>query len=73
VDKCAVRYFEEFADDSECLYEVVKEKPEDNARMRASECEFYLYSAIEIYIALPEAKNANLISFLRGETETLEL
>lgn len=31
------------------------------------------YSAIEAYILLPEANNANLISFLRGETETLEL
>lgn len=31
------------------------------------------YSAIEAYILLPEAKNANLIAFLRGETETLTL
>lgn len=31
------------------------------------------YSAIEAYILLPEAKNANIISYLRGETETLEL
>ena len=31
------------------------------------------FSAIEAYILLPEANNANLISFLRGETETLEL
>lgn len=31
------------------------------------------YSAIEAYILLPEANNANLISYLRGETETLEL
>lgn len=31
------------------------------------------YSAIEAYIPLPEARNANLISYLRGETETLEL
>lgn len=31
------------------------------------------YSPIESYILQPEAKNANLISFLRGETETLEL
>jgi hypothetical protein len=31
------------------------------------------YSAIEAYILLPEANNASLISFLRGETETLEL
>lgn len=31
------------------------------------------FSAIEAYILLPEARNANLIAFLRGETETLEL
>jgi hypothetical protein len=31
------------------------------------------YSAIEAYILLPEANNENLISFLRGETETLTL
>lgn len=31
------------------------------------------YSAIETYIVLPEARNANLIAYLRGETETLEL
>jgi hypothetical protein len=31
------------------------------------------YSAIEAYILLPEARNDNLISYLRGETETLEL
>jgi hypothetical protein len=31
------------------------------------------YSAIEAYILLPEAKNANLIAFLKGETDNLEL
>jgi hypothetical protein len=31
------------------------------------------YSAIEAYILLPEANNANLIAYLRGETETLTL
>jgi hypothetical protein len=33
----------------------------------------YKYSPIEYYIGLPKARNANLISFLRGETELLEL
>jgi hypothetical protein len=33
----------------------------------------YRWSPIELYILLPEANNANLIAFLRGETETLEL
>lgn len=31
------------------------------------------FSAIEAYILLPEAQNASLISYLRGETETLTL
>lgn len=31
------------------------------------------YSAIEAYILLPEANNANLIAFLKGETDNLEL
>ena len=31
------------------------------------------YSMIEAYILLPEANNANLIAYLRGETETLTL
>lgn len=30
-------------------------------------------SSIEAYIMTPEAKNANLISYLKGETDTLEL
>lgn len=31
------------------------------------------WSPIEVYIQQPEANNANLISYLRGETETLDL
>jgi hypothetical protein len=31
------------------------------------------FSAIEAYILLPEANNANLIAFLKGETDNLEL
>lgn len=31
------------------------------------------FSAIEAYITLSEARNKNLIAYLRGETETLEL
>lgn len=33
----------------------------------------YHWSPIEYYIGFPEANNANLISYLRGETETLTL
>lgn len=31
------------------------------------------YSPIESYIMLPGAKNANLLAYLKGETDTLEL
>lgn len=31
------------------------------------------FSAIETYILLPGSKNANLIAYLKGETDTLEL
>lgn len=31
------------------------------------------YSAIEAYTLLPEAENANLIAYLKGETDTLNL
>jgi hypothetical protein len=31
------------------------------------------YSAIEAYILLPEARNENLIAYLKGETDKLEL
>lgn len=31
------------------------------------------WSPIEVYGTLPEARNANLIAYLRGETDTLEL
>lgn len=37
------------------------------------ETQTFHLSAIEAYIMTPEAKNANLISYLKGETDTLEL
>jgi len=40
---------------------------------RSNRSHVFHFSAIEAYIMLPEAKNENLIAFLRGETETLEL
>lgn len=36
-------------------------------------CDEVHFSAIEAYILLPEARNANLIAYLKGETDTLEL
>jgi hypothetical protein len=73
VDKCAIRYFEDWANDVEELNEQVTDKPNNSIELRISESEHYPYSAIEAYIALPNAKNANLIAYLRGETVNLEL
>lgn len=39
----------------------------------AKEFRDYHWSPIEYYILLPEARNANLIAYLRGETDTLQL
>lgn len=38
-----------------------------------TKCDEVHFSAIEAYILLHEAKNANLIAYLKGETNTLEL
>jgi len=73
VDKCAIRYFEDWADNADELDEQVTDKPNNSIELRTSESEYYPYSAIEAYIALPEAQNASLVSYLRGETDTLEL
>lgn len=37
------------------------------------EFRYYYWSPVEWYITYPEARNANLIAFLRGETDNLEL
>jgi len=49
------------------------EKVKDFVHERTNRLTWYHYSAIEAYILLPEARNANLIAYLRGETETLDL
>lgn len=46
---------------------------EDLATHRGGVLNMFHYSAIEAYIITPQARNANLIAYLRGETETLEL
>lgn len=45
----------------------------DFVKVRSNSSPESRFSAIEAYICLPEARNANLIAYLRGETETLEL
>jgi hypothetical protein len=73
IDKCAIRHFEYLPDDRDDLVHMVTDKPNDFVYVRVNQRHEYTFSAIEAYICLPEACNASLISYLRGETETLEL
>jgi hypothetical protein len=47
--------------------------PEELEEHRLSMFTITHFSAIEAYIMTPEAQNANLIAYLRGETNTLTL
>jgi hypothetical protein len=57
----------------ECAPIYITGESDEDGMETVAEFKSYHYSPIEYYIALPEANNANLISYLRGETETLEL
>lgn len=80
IQKCCVRYFhnnnligiaeEGFAG---ILKRVNGESVGDLIEKRNNYVHPKYFSAIEAYILLPEAKNENLIAFLKGETEKLEL
>lgn len=81
INKCCVRYFtdEVLPDPGEdyiTMGHVQKgangNKVKDFIKARTNISRPH-YSAIEAYILLPEAKNANLIAYLKGETDTLEL
>lgn len=73
INNCAITHFEELPDAVEEMIGYVIEKELFFLQKRTDPWVPTSYSAIEAYICLPEAKNANLISYLRGETETLEL
>jgi hypothetical protein len=74
IDACALRHFESISASSVVeLAESMQDKSKEFIKDRMEYAQDFTYSAIEAYILLPEARNANLISFLRGETETLEL
>lgn len=79
IEKCCVRYFknEDFTSiKNEGFNGIVKRVNGATVREFKSDRQRSIpghYSVIEAYILLPEAKNANLIAFLKGETETLEL
>jgi hypothetical protein len=73
IDKCAITHFEGLPEDTEDLSDYLADKPEDFLDTRVDPWSPSTYSSIESYICLPEAKAANLIAFLRGETDNLEL
>jgi hypothetical protein len=81
IGKCACRYFKDahFADIKDEGFDRIARKvngtsvPDLYTNRKNEEQASVHYSAIEAYILLPEANNASLISYLRGETETLTL
>jgi hypothetical protein len=84
IKKCCVRYFKNQGESGKGLLSIQTEgfagivKRVNGAtvndfvesRIRPFPTHF---STIEAYILLPEANNANLIAFLKGETDNLEL
>lgn len=80
ISKCCVRLIdnEDFDAEANSLEEVRSCLPKsatELSKFRKTEGTTYLkyVSPIEAYIMLEDARNANLIAYLRGETETLEL
>jgi hypothetical protein len=73
INNCAITHFEDLPDAVDEITDYVKEKEKYFLDKRTDPWVPATYSAIEAYICFPEARNANLISFLREETETLEL
>lgn len=85
IEKCCVRYFHNKGEDTGGFTAIAHEGFDGLAkRVNGTSVDEFVatrvnygavphFSAIEAYILLPEARNANLISYLRGETETLEL
>lgn len=82
IDQCCVRFFKhEIMPDyfrvSATIDNILKGvngvKVENFVEERTGIADGMHYSAIEAYILLPDAKNANLIAYLKGETETLDL
>ena len=56
-----------------CAPIYITSESDPNHMKTTTEFRGYHWSPIEYYIGFPEAKNANLISYLRGETDTLTL
>lgn len=73
MNKCAFAFFDGLPDNYDQLNKFSVEKPNDFIDARRGQFTYHVFSAIEAYILLPEAKNANLIAYLKGETDTLEL
>lgn len=83
IHKCCIRYFYTNMLDKENTFESIQHAAngrtidginsvEELQTIRGRGVVRYL-SAIETYIMMPEAKNAELIAYLRSQTDTLEL
>jgi hypothetical protein len=79
ISKCACRFIVDnsFTEIEEEGFERIRKKVNgvkvDDLQDKRHGSKQAHYSAIEAYILLPDAKNTNLIAYLRGETEMLEL
>jgi hypothetical protein len=79
IQECTPRYFKDEGftritfEGFEGIQERVNGETVDNFIEDRTNLKVGHFSAIEAYILLSEANNANLVSYLRGETETLEL
>lgn len=80
IESCACRYVKDcnLTEVSEAGFARIQRKVNGSkvdgfSQERTGNGFIFHYSAIEAYILLPEARNENLIAYLKGETETLEL
>jgi hypothetical protein len=72
INICAISHFDLLPDSIDEVGEFKVDKEEDFIATRIHQ-RGTTFSAIEAYICLPEAHNENLIAFLKGETDNLEL
>lgn len=73
INNCAITHFNELPDTIEEMTSSVTERPKYFLDTRPDPWLQSTFSAIESYICLPEAKNDNLIAYLRGETNNLDI
>lgn len=80
IELCAIRYFNPDAVNKtlECGIDGIVQTVDgstvkDFISIRTMHISKAPFSAIEVYILLPDANDANLIAYLKGETDTIDL